>query len=340
LIFISLALCETLLWSDEFDGTTLDLTKWTPQVDCWGGGNNELECYTSRSQNIKVQNGNLILSAVPGTYTGTIPDCTNNNDNSCGNTKGYTSGKIQGKISTLYGRWEIRAKLPRGDFLWPALWMFPTDNVYGSWAASGEIDIMENRGQDINKILGTLQFGGVWPDNTLQGSGAVVPNGITDLTADYHLYGLVWNSSTIAWSVDGIPFYSINLNRSFFSGQGTNPYTKNGQPFDQRMFPIINLAIGGNFFPSSYGTLNSTISAAWPNPNFAIDYWRVYTSSNVSSSTTAASSATVHPSTSGSSAVLKSIPSSSALNGTAEVESSAGVIRVGLLMVLMVLGSL
>jgi beta-glucanase (GH16 family) len=90
-----------LVWNDEFDGTSLDTTKWDHEVDCWGGGNNELQCYTARPQNSYVRDGKLTLVAVPGQYSGTIGDCTNNNDNSCGNTKPYTSARLRTRKAPL-----------------------------------------------------------------------------------------------------------------------------------------------------------------------------------------------------------------------------------------------
>jgi len=141
-----------MVWNDEFSGNSIDTTKWDHEVDCWGGGNGELQCYTSRPQNSYVSNGNLYLVAKPERYTGSMNGCTNNNDNSCGNTKDYTSARLRTKMSPTgswkYGRFEFRAKLPKGKHLWPAMWMLPTDYVYGNWAASGEIDIVESRGQE------------------------------------------------------------------------------------------------------------------------------------------------------------------------------------------------
>jgi len=117
------------VWSDEFNGNSLDLSKWQYEVNCDGGGNNELQCYTSNSKNLKVSDGRLHITVVPENYNG----------------KKYTSARIntKGKAAWKYGRFDARAKLPNGIYIWPALWMMPRDSVYGGWAASGEIDIMK-----------------------------------------------------------------------------------------------------------------------------------------------------------------------------------------------------
>jgi len=263
LLFVSLASCQywRQVWSDEFDGTSIDTSKWQFEVNCDGGGNNELQCYTARDTNAKVQNGKLIITAKPENYGG----------------KGYTSARMNTakSASWLFGKFEMRAKLPKGKHLWPAFWMLPTDYKYGSWAASGEIDIMEYRGQVNNKIEGTLHFGGMWPNNMYQGCG---PKDMgADLSADFHVFGVEWDKDQIRWYMDGKMYHSMTLVRSFYSGRGTNPYNADRQPFDQRFHLLINLAIGGGFFPADqYGTLSAQDAANWADPTYQIDYIRVY----------------------------------------------------------------
>jgi len=268
LIITSLASCQYYrqVWSDEFDGTAIDTSKWQFEVNCDGGGNNELQCYTAREQNAKVQNGKLILTARPENYNG----------------KGYTSARLNTakSASWLFGKFEMRAKLPSGKHLWPAFWMLPTDYKYGTWAASGEIDIMEYRGQVQNKVEGTLHFGGMWPNNVYQGSG---PKDMgVDLSADFHVFAVEWDKDQIRWYMDGKMYHSMTLVRSFYSNKGTNPYNAQRQPFDQRFHLLINLAIGGGFFPADqYGTLSAQDAANWADPTYQIDYIRVYESTTV-----------------------------------------------------------
>jgi len=251
------------------------MSKWSYEVDCWGGGNREEQCYTSRPQNIRIENGNLVLTAKVERYTGSNAGCTSQNGG-CVETRDFTSARVRTIYdpagSWRYGKWEIRAKLPRGNHLWPALWMLPTDRVYGWWAASGEIDIMEARGEDTSAYEGTLHFGGAWPNNLFQGSGRFgFPQ---DLAADFHIFGLEWEADEMRWLLDGNVFFRMNLNRNFWSGRGGNPYNANRQPFDQRFHFIINLAVGGGFFPNPY--ISPAEAQGWQNPNFMIDYVRVY----------------------------------------------------------------
>jgi len=250
-----------LVWSDEFDGTSIDTSKWTVEVNCNGGGNNELQCYTSRSQNARIHNGTLIITAIPEQYL----------------NRGYTSARLNTarSASFLYGRFEMMAKLPNGKHLWPAFWMLPTDNVYGRWAASGEIDIMEYRGQINNKVQGTLHFGGSWPNDIFQGSGPT--DFPIDFSRDFHLFAVEWDQDEIRWYLDQTMYHRMSLVRSFYSGIGNNPYTDIRQPFERRFHLLLNLAVGGGFFPpAQYGTLTPQDASNWSDPTFQIDYVRAY----------------------------------------------------------------
>jgi len=249
-----------LVWSDEFNGNSLDTSKWNYEINCDGGGNNELQCYTNHESNVRVQDGFLYVTAKPENYNG----------------KQYTSGRIntKGHAAWKYGRFDIRAKLPRGDYLWPALWLLPRDSVYGPWAASGEIDIMEARGQLPKQTQSTVHHGGSWPNNVYTGSGPV--DFSFDFTADFHIFSLIWDADSMQFLVDGKVFHTQNLDRGFYSGKGKNPYTANRQPFDQPFFFIINLAIGGGFFGAQSNALSVATAQKWPSPSLVVDYIRVY----------------------------------------------------------------
>ena len=180
-----------LVWSDEFDGTSLDTTHWTfdlgtgPPYPGWG--NNELEYYTSRPENVYVTNGVLHIVALQESYNGSS----------------YTSAKLKtrGLFYQKYGRFEFRASLPHGQGYWPALWLLPEDSVYGGWAASGEIDLMENKGSNPTNVLGTLHFGGTYPNQAQSyGPSFVFPAG--DSVTNFHIYALEWSSNAIRWYVD------------------------------------------------------------------------------------------------------------------------------------------
>jgi beta-glucanase (GH16 family) len=229
-----------------------------------GVWNNELQCYTQRHENLRTENGNLVINV-------RVEDWKDH-----GGSMHYTSGMVRSKNAWTYGRFEARAKLPKGKHLWPAIWLMPKDSKYGEWAASGEIDIMEYRGQLTNEIESTIHFGGT-PPNTAQ-SGTGRKHFDFDFSADYHRFGMDWDSDAIKFYVDDQYFHNETLHRNFYSGKGTNPYSKEGQPFDQSFYWILNVAVGGGFFTCCLKDSNLTIDEAkqWPKPTMEIDYLRVY----------------------------------------------------------------
>jgi len=177
----------TLVWSDEFDGSRLDPKMWYfesgdgSQYGIPGWGNNELQWYLPDSAG--VSNGTLRITARRESRNG----------------KDYTSARIntRDRFAFRYGRIEARMKLPRGQGLWPAFWLLPQDQAYGSWAASGEIDIVEARNPGSsggNTIYGVLHYGGQWPRNVSSGEAYAVA---TDVTADFHTYVLEWDEAEI-----------------------------------------------------------------------------------------------------------------------------------------------
>ncbi len=223
-----------LVWHDEFDSSGIDLSKWNFEVNGNGGGNNELQYYTANPQNAYVDSGCLVIQALAQSYLG----------------KDYTSARMttQGKGDWTYGRVEVRAMLPYGQGLWPAIWMMPTDSYYGGWPLSGEIDIMEMLGQQANKIYGTLHFG--QPQQMRQGT-YVLPGGY--FSASFHTFAIEWDSTSISWFVDSTMYYKTYIT----------------QPFDKRFFLILNVAVGGNW-PGS-----PDYTTYFPQ-KMAVDYVRVY----------------------------------------------------------------
>ncbi|GEM49340.1 carbohydrate binding domain-containing protein [Deinococcus cellulosilyticus] len=242
------------VWKDEFNGTALDTTKWGYQIgNGFGGGespyvagwgNNELEYYTDRPQNVSLKDGKLVITAIKEDYKGLA--------NGVEQTFGWTSGRIRtaGKFSRTYGKFEIRAKLPTGRGLWPAIWMLPEDqpgNPYGTWAANGEIDIMEAWGSKPGKVAHTIHYGGMWPNNTSSGKEFLFPEGQT--IADWHTYTLEWRSNEMKWYVDGV----LTATKTQWWSSKANPPSKNEDlaawpaPFDKPFYLLLNLAVGGNF---------------------------------------------------------------------------------------------
>lgn len=212
---LTVYVAPTLVWSDEFDTDGApNSSKWTMETGAGGWGNNELQYYTARSQNVIVQGGLLKINLLKEVYNGS----------------NYTSARMitKDKYSFKYGRVDIRAKLPAGGGTWPALWMLG-DNISSTpWPACGEIDIMEHVGNDLNKIHGTLHHPGHSGGNADTGT-VVVPT----VTTQFHVYSLDWTASTIKFYVDNQLFYTFANN--------------SGVPFNHNFFLIFNCAMGGNF---------------------------------------------------------------------------------------------
>ncbi len=240
-----------LVWSDEFDGTSLDTSNWEYMIGAGGWGNNELQYYTSRQENVSVSGGYLHIVARQESYGGAD----------------YTSARIRSinKRDFLYGRMEARIKLPSTTGIWPAFWMMPTDSVYGGWAASGEIDIMEST-NIATTVHGTIHYGGNWPNNV--NSGGSHSDG-TDYSQDFHVYTLEWEQDVMRWYVDGI-HYNTETSSTWYSD---NAPGNSRAPFDQYFHFLLNVAVGGNWpgYPDG--------SSVFPQ-EMSVDWVRVYNTSN------------------------------------------------------------
>ena len=238
-----------MVWNDEFDGPKLDYSKWEIEVNAFGGGNNELQIYTDRRENVRIEEGRLILQA------------RKDNHGIAGTVRVYSSGRIRSKNrgDWKYGKFEIRAKLPGGQGVWPAIWMLPTDEVYGTWSSSGEIDIVEFKGQEPGVIWGTLHYGKQWPDNKHSGSQFRRPD--VDFTRDFHTFTLEWEGGVVRWLIDGNLYQTQT---KWESAGGKFP-----APFDQNFHMVLNLAVGGGFVG------NPDASTKFP-AQFEVDYVRVY----------------------------------------------------------------
>ena len=241
-----------LKWSDDFNGTKLNREDWNVETHEKGWVNSEWQAYVDSTDNIKVQDGKLVIKPIK----------TVDKD---GNAS-YTSGRVntQGKHDFKYGYFECRAKVPTGKGYLPAFWMMPTDeNLYGQWPKCGEIDIMEVMGQETNKAYGTIHYGE--PHDQSQGTYAVASaNNFAD---SYHTYAVDWEPGKITWYVDGIKYHEESDWFSAKSGQGTVAYPA---PFDQPFYMILNLAVGGSWvgYPDD--------STTYDDQQFAIDYVKVY----------------------------------------------------------------
>jgi beta-glucanase (GH16 family) len=267
----------TLVWSDEFDREAIDKTKWdfdtgngyySQDAKTWinGWGNDELQYYTSEWKNAFVQDGMLHIRAIKEKHK----------------EFGYTSARLKTRksdggplLNKTYGKFEFRAKLPTGKGIWPALWMLPQDQKYGAWPLSGEIDVMEARGQEPKKVLGTLHFGSPWPGNKYQTKDHVLPAAGT--IADFHLYTLEWEPGEIRWYVDGRHYQTQSFWWSAKKAQGAQSATPSKErelnpwpaPFDQPFYLIMNVAVGGKFLGNPDETTKFPVE-------MVVDYVRVY----------------------------------------------------------------
>lgn len=275
-----------LVWRDEFNGNQLDLTKWSYEQNCWGGGNAEQQCYTDRASNSHLQDGKLIITARREDFTG--PDNPQGNPASTA-TLPYTSARLRSlnKGDWTYGRFEIKAKLPEGQGTWPAIWMLPSDYVYGSWAASGEIDIMEAvnlsaasddpqaEGSAENRVYGTLHYGRQWPGNVHSGTAYRLPGNINPAEG-FHEYAVEWEQDEIRWYVDDIHYATQTSDGWYSQYQDDSGQWQTGAadaPFNERFHLLLNLAVGGSWAANVNET--GIDESAFPQ-RMAIDYVRVY----------------------------------------------------------------
>ena len=278
-----------LVWSDEFDGENIDSSNWTKEVNCEGGGNNEKQCYTDSDENAFISDGMLNIVALPAAE---------------GAEKPYTSARLNTKYKAdfKYGRIEMRAKLPSGQGSWPAFWMLPTDEVYGGWPKSGEIDIVEavnlkvanEDGSVESNIHGTLHYGRDWPNNVSSGKAYALPDGVNPAD-DFHTYAIEWQEGEIRWYMDGYLYATqrqseVRYNskdeavglkhRGWFAeyfeqGSGELVTHWDTAPFDQQFHLILNLAVGGDW-PENVNNTGIDADAFAAGQSFVVDYVRVY----------------------------------------------------------------
>jgi beta-glucanase (GH16 family) len=233
---ITIYVTPTSVWADEFntDGAP-DSSKWGYNTGAGGWGNNEAEYYTTRPENVIVSGGTLKIISKKESYQGSS----------------YTSARLlsKGKFSFKYGKVEFRAKFPTGGGTWPAVWMLGDNIDTTPWPACGEVDILEEVGNNLNVNHSSLHSPGR-SGNTPDTAIVTVPNGNTE----FHVYTMDWRADFIKFYVDNQLYYTFTNSASM--------------PFNQNFFLIINSAIGGNF--------GGTIDPNFVSSTFEVDYIRVY----------------------------------------------------------------
>ena len=232
-----------LVWSDEFDGTTLNSANWTPEIGGGGWGNGEQQTYTSNTENLKIEGGNLIIRAVKS-------------------GSAWTSARIksQGLRSFQYGKIEFRAKLPIGVGPWPAAWLLGNNISSAGWPTCGEIDVMEWRGGfngvatgDANTIGHAIHSATRHGGNPVEAPRSAVVNP----SSAFHTYAVVWTANNLVFSVDGVDKATLT------------PPTADAAAFQKEFFLILNLAMGGAYVG---GSIDSALNSA----TYEVDYVRVY----------------------------------------------------------------
>lgn len=278
-----------LVWSDEFDGTAINSQNWTHEVNCDGGGNQEKQCYTDSADNSYLADGMLNIVALPAEEGAALP---------------YTSARMitRYKADFKYGRVEMRAKVPAGQGSWPAFWMMPTDEEYGEWPRSGEIDIFEAvnlgvadaEGNVESNVHGTLHYGKSWPDNSSSGQSYSLDDGANPADG-FHTYAIEWQEGEIRWYMDGYLYATQRESAVRYNSKGeavglahkgwfTEYYEQvSGElktfwdtaPFDKEFYLILNFAVGGSW-PENVNELGVDATAFHADNKFEVDYVRVY----------------------------------------------------------------
>ena len=225
-----------LVWAEEFNAGSLDRSAWT----LWEGTayNNESQYYTPRDTNVYVADGKLHIRALKEQYR----------------NQPYTSARLKSENhgDWKFGRVEARIKLPYGQGIWPAFWMMPTDDTYGGWPHSGEIDIMEMVGHEPDVVHGTVHYSRVGSHQSM-GSEYRLQEGI--FNDDFHVFAIEWRQDAISWFVDDSLYYRIERR-----DLNANPY-----PFNERFYVILNLAVGGNWpgYPDHTTTFPQILEVDW-----------------------------------------------------------------------------
>lgn len=217
----------TLVWNDEFDGPALNLEKWSYEIGGHGWGNNELQYYSDDDSTAFIQDGKLVIRA------DLVPQGTGSADN----LRYFSSARLRtsGKGDWRYGRIEVKAKLALGQGIWPAIWMLPTDWMYGGWPESGEIDIMEHVGYDPGRVHGSIHTGSYNHKINTQRGGSKL---LDKISSKFYVYAIEWYEDRIDFLIDDSKYFS-------FQNDGKNDF--NTWPFNQRFHLLINIAVGGDW---------------------------------------------------------------------------------------------
>jgi beta-glucanase (GH16 family) len=234
-----------LVWADEFENEgSVDSDKWFFETEAPENGswyNNELQHYTDRLDNAYVSDGTLKIVVKKEQYT------------SSGTTKEYTSARMNSKLHFTYGKVEVRAKLPRTQGSWPAIWALGADINEVPWPKCGEIDIMEQLFEDHLMVQSAIHVQGRYGDHP-----ALQQVKVTDVTENFHVYGMIWDEEKIDFTVDGNVFFTYN----------PEDRSEDFWPFYKDQYLLLNVAVGGN--------LGGEVTPDFDQDQMEVDYVRVY----------------------------------------------------------------
>ncbi|XP_025116273.1 LOW QUALITY PROTEIN: beta-1,3-glucan-binding protein-like [Pomacea canaliculata] len=305
---------RAVVFRDDFNGANLDRAHWKYEVSMFGEwefiANWEFQVYTPEHANVFLQNGHLFLKPTLTISdprfnehfltTGTMDMtalwgvCTNSGNYGC--TREGRNGMLPPSCQVKYhhttirfGQVEVRARIPVGDWIWPAIWMMPRDSAYGTWPRSGEIDIMESRGNlnahsggvnhGVNEVSSTLHWGTAWDHNHYSLTHGEVRKSQGNFHTEFHTWKLDWTHDHIITSVDGQQVLRVVPPAGGFTELGHvtgSPWPANSKmaPFDHDFFLILNVAVGGTngYFPDGW---NYGVAKPWPNnsPHANADFW-------------------------------------------------------------------
>ncbi len=252
----------TLVWQDEFNGPNGSLPdphKWAYDLGGNGWGNHELESYTNRPENVRIEDGNLVITARKENFEGADHIAQE-----------YTSARLktQGLFSQAYGRFEARVKIPSGQGIWPAFWMLGENFSSVGWPKCGEIDVMENVGKDPRLVHGSLH-GPLASGSASDLTAAVKLASGKDFAADFHVYAVEWEPGTVRFYADSSLYATFTPNSTTPDSSIPNAAAAGAWVFDHPFFLILNVAVGGDWPgpPDDSSTFPQTM---------LVDYVRVY----------------------------------------------------------------
>lgn len=230
-----------LVWREEFNGTTIDTSKWNREVNGDGGGNHEAQYYTARSSNAAIKNGCLVITARKEAYQG----------------KAFTSARLttQHKEEFTYGRIEVRAKVPNARGSWPAIWLL-SNSIPLNWPHTGELDIMEEVGYRPDTIFSTIH-------SAVSGDGGHI--GVPGASKTFHVYAMDWTADSVKFYVDEQPVFAYGNQHLADSKAAASQW-----PFNHPFFVILNVAVGGD-----WGGQKGIDNAAFPQ-SMLVDWVRIY----------------------------------------------------------------